>query len=135
MEPWNPNYDNEASNTFVEAYQSEYDEIPNQSSLHTYESMLVYAAAVEEAGTFHPPTVVRTLEEFDWEQAWGPSQFRECDHQVERPWHLVQGVDDATAEEIGIRTEVMETTDPLVYECDAYPANECAMDENEYGDE
>ncbi|WP_226022994.1 substrate-binding protein [Halomicrobium salinisoli] len=135
MEPWNPNYDNEASQTFVQAYQDEYGEVPNQSSMHTYESMMVYAAAVEQAGTFHPPTVVRTLEEFSWEQAWGPSQFRTCDHQVERPWHLVQGVDDSTAEELGIRTDIVQTTDPLVYECGAYPANECNMDDNEYGDE
>ncbi|MEY7848115.1 substrate-binding protein [Natrarchaeobius sp. A-rgal3] len=135
MEPWNPNADNEASEIFVEAYQDEYDETPNQSSLHTYESVLVYAAAVEEAETFHPPTVVRTLEEFSWNQAWGESQFRECDHQVERPWYLVEGVDDDRADELGIRTEVIETTDPLIYDCEEYPANECTMDNNEYGDE
>lgn len=135
MEPWNPNADNEASQMFVEAYQDEYDEVPNQSSLHTYESTLVYAAAVEEAETFHPPTVVRTLEEFSWEQAWGPSQFRECDHQVERPWYLVRGVGNDRAEELGIRTEVVEQTDPLVYECGEAPASNCPMDENEYGDE
>lgn len=135
MEPWNPNADNEATEIFVEAYQDEYEEIPNQSSLHTYESMLVYSAAVEEAETFQPPAVVRTLEDFSWEQAWGPSQFRECDHQVERPWYLVRGVSDDRAEEIGIRTEVIETTDPLIYDCDAFPANECNMDDNEYGDE
>ncbi|OYR80739.1 branched-chain amino acid ABC transporter substrate-binding protein, partial [Halorubrum sp. E3] len=100
-----------------------------------YESMMVYAAAVEEAGTFHPPTVVRTLEEFEWSLAWGDSVFREADHQVERPWYLVQGVGDDRAEELGIRTEVVETTDPLIYGTDSFPATECAMDENEYGDE
>lgn len=135
FEPWNPNVDNEASEIFVDAYRDEFDETPNQSSLHTYESMMVYAAAVEEAETFHPPTVVRTLEEFSWEQAWGPSQFRECDHQVERPWYLVEGVDDETTEELGIRTNVVEATDPLIYECNEYPAEACDMDANEYGDE
>ncbi|ELZ61077.1 MULTISPECIES: substrate-binding protein [unclassified Haloferax] len=135
MEPWNPNADNEASQAFVESYQAEYDETPNQSSLHTYESMMVYAAAVEEAGTFHPPTVVRTLEDFEWSLAWGDSAFRTCDHQVERPWYMVQGVGDDRAEELGIRTEIVETTDPLVYECSEFPASNCAMDDNEYGDE
>ena len=135
MEPWNPNADNEPSRVFVEAYQEEYGETPNQSSMHTYESMMVYAAAVEEAGTFHPPTVVRTLEEFEWSLAWGDSAFREADHQVERPWYLVQGVGDDRAEELGIRTEVIETTDPLIYGTDEFPASECAMGENEYGDE
>ncbi len=135
MEPWNPAADNEASDVFIEAYQEEYDETPNQSSLHTYESMMVYAAAVEEAGTFHPPTVVRTLEEFEWSLAWGDSVFREADHQVERPWYLVQGVGNDRAEELGIRTEVIETTDPLIYGPDEFPASNCAMGENPYGDE
>jgi hypothetical protein len=93
---------------------------------------MVYSAAVEEAGTFHPPTVVRTLEDFEWSLAWGDANFRECDHQVERPWYLVQGVDDARAEELGIRTEVIQQTEPLVYNCNEFPASNCAMSENPY---
>jgi ABC-type branched-subunit amino acid transport system substrate-binding protein len=132
MEPWNPGADTAGTQPFVEAYQAEYGNAPNQSSLHTYESMMVYSAAVEKAGTFHPPTVVRTLEDFEWSLAWGDANFRECDHQVERPWYLVQGVDDARAEELGIRTEVIQQTEPLIYNCNEFPASNCAMSENPY---
>ena len=132
-EPWNPGADNEASEIFIEAFEEEYDETPNQSHLHTYESVLVYAMAVEQAGTFHPPTVIREMETFEWSQAWGDSVFRECDHQVERPYYFVRGVSDERAEEMGIRTEVVRTTDPLVYGCDEPPATNCEL--GPYGDE
>jgi ABC-type branched-subunit amino acid transport system substrate-binding protein len=131
--PWNPQADNEASGIFVEAFEEEYGSVPNQSHLHTYECVLVYAMAVESAGTFHPPSVIREMESMSWSQAWGDAKFRECDHQVERPYYLVQGVDDERAEELGIRTELLQTTDPLVYGCDEFPATECEL--GEYGDE
>ncbi|MFA1611764.1 ABC transporter substrate-binding protein [Halobellus rubicundus] len=132
-EPWNPGAGNEASEIFVQAFEDEYDATPNQSHLHTYESVLVYAMAVEQAGTFHPPTVIRELENFEWSQAWGDSQFRECDHQVERPYYFVRGVGDDRAEELGIRTEVVRTTEPLVYGCNEAPATNCEL--GPYGDE
>ena len=135
MAPWHPSVDTEAANAFVESYEQEYNEVPNQSSLHTYESMMVYSMAVEDAGTFHPPTVVNNLETYEWNLAWGQSKFRTCDHQVERPWYLTRGVDDSRAEELGIRTELIETTEPLVYDCSEYPASNCAMGENAYAPE
>lgn len=135
MEPWNPYIDNEMTEIFVEAYEDEYDTTPTQSSYHTYDCVLHYSAAVEENESFFPPDVVRTLEEFEWEYSWGSCRYRECDHQVERPWFLVEGVGDDRAEELGVRTEVIEQTDPLIYDCDSYPGNECDMDGNEYGDE
>lgn len=135
MEPWNPGADTPGTDSFVQSYQQEYDEVPNQSALHTYESMMVYSAAVESAGTFHPPTVVDTLEQFEWNLAWGESNFRTCDHQVERPWYLVQGVNNQRAEELGIRTEIIQKTEPLIYECSEPPAANCNMSENPYAPE
>jgi ABC-type branched-subunit amino acid transport system substrate-binding protein len=135
MEPWNPGADTPGTQPFVDAYQQEYDEVPNQSALHTYESMMVYSAVVEDVGTFHPPTVVDALEQYEWTLAWGDANFRTCDHQVERPWYLVEGVDDQRAEELGIRTEIVQKTDPLVYECSEPPASNCTMSENPYAPE
>ena len=135
MAPWHPSADTRGADEFVQAYQEEYGEVPNQSALHTYESMMVYSSVVEEVGTFHPPTVVNHLETYNWNLAWGESQFRECDHQVKRPWYLTRGVGDARAEELGIRTELVQTTEPLVYDCGEPPAANCPMDTYSYAPE
>lgn len=132
---WNRHYDDEHSQAFVEAYEEEYDEPATQTAMIAYNAVLQYAAAAEEAGTMHPPTIVRTLEEFEWDAGLGPSQYRECDHQREGPGWVVQGVTEADEDPDGYVLDVLEVSDPVIYDCDEFPANECPMDDQEYGDE
>lgn len=132
FEPWNPNLaeEDDAAAAFVEAYEDEHDETPSQSAWTTYDSVMHYSAAVEDNGSFHPAEVVRTLEEFSWDQGYGQTlSYRECDHTAERPMYLVQGSDE------GYRTDVLEATEPIINGCDEFPSSECNMDDQEYGDE
>ncbi|WP_178915949.1 substrate-binding protein [Natronomonas gomsonensis] len=135
---WDANLDNEATRVFAEAFREEYDKTPSSPARLAYSATMLYAAAVERAGTFYPPEVIRELEGYEWDNGGiGEEVMRECDHQTMRDILVVRGL---SAEEqdpdAGRYWEVVEQSsypDDVGYDCDSGPAAECELPE--YGDE
>lgn len=119
----------ELSDIFVEEYQAEYGEMPGQAAMEVYDNVMVYSSAVESAETFHPQTVVEELEGFSWEHGIGAMEFRECDHQAQRPVYVCEGLSEEEQEETGLYLDLLEIVpgEDAIYDCDQFPASECDM--------
>jgi ABC-type branched-subunit amino acid transport system substrate-binding protein len=126
---WDSQIDNDPSQQFVTAFQDEYDRIPSGPAQLAYAQALQYAAAVERAGTFYPPEVIRQLEGYEYNNiGMGDELMRACDHQAQRDVPVVQGLAGAEQSE-GRYFEIVNITsrDELGYGCDAGPAAECEL--------
>jgi ABC-type branched-subunit amino acid transport system substrate-binding protein len=133
---WNWQLDEEFTQSFVEAFQNEYDQPPSYAARLAYTQTLQYAAAAERAGTFYPPEVIRQLEDYEYNNAGlGDEISRGCDHQSFRDVLVVQGKAEGDREgEFDLLNVVNQTSrDELGYGCDEGPAAECEL--GEYGDE
>ncbi|SDZ85921.1 ABC-type branched-chain amino acid transport system, substrate-binding protein [Haloplanus vescus] len=132
---WDSQIDNTPSNEFTQAFQDEYDRIPSGVAQLAYAQTLQYAAAVERAGTFYPPEVIRQLEDYEYNNiGMGEEMMRGCDHQAQRDVPVVRGLPESERSE-GQFYEIVNITsrDNLGYACDEGPAAECEL--GEYGDE
>ncbi|MFB6236685.1 MAG: ABC transporter substrate-binding protein [Halopenitus sp.] len=133
---WDSQIDNEPSNTFTEAFGSEYDgRVPSGPAQLAYAQTLQYAAATERAGTFYPPEVIRELEGYEYDNiGMGKETMRACDHQAQRAIPVVQGLSESEQGE-GQFFEIVNITgrDQVGYGCDAGPAAKCEL--GKYGDE
>ena len=133
---WNWKLDEEFTQSFVESFQNEFDQPPSYAARLAYTQTLQYAAAVERAGTFYPPEVIRELEDYTFSNAGlGEENLRACDHQAFRDVLVVQGKAPSEREsEFDLLNVVNQTArDDIGYACDAGPAAECEL--GEYGDE
>ncbi len=134
---WSAQLDDQYSVAFVEAFEDEYDRTPSYAARLAYSAAMLYAAAVERAGTFYPPEVIRELEDYEYDNTgMGDSIMRECDHQAMRDILVVQGYGLEQQEETGEFWEVVERSrypEEVGYDCDEGPAAECEL--GEYGDE
>ena len=132
---WDSQIDNEPSNQFTQAFQDEYDRIPSGVAQLAYAQTLQYAAAVERAGTFYPPEVIRQLEGHEYDNiGMGPETMRACDHQAHRAVPVVKGLSEEDQQQ-GQFFDIVNLTprDQLGYACDEGPAGECEL--GPYGDE
>jgi len=132
---WDSQIDNTPSQEFLEVFQDEYDRIPSGVAQLAYAQTLQYAAAVERAGTFYPPEVIRELEGYEYDNiGMGQETMRACDHQAQRDVPVVRGL-PGSEQEAGQYYELINVTsrDELGYACDGGPAAECEL--GEYGDE
>ncbi|MFA5663553.1 substrate-binding protein [Castellaniella sp.] len=67
---------------FVAAYEKKFGGKPRDSALYGYLAIMAWAAAVERAGSFYPPDVVKALEDGSvLEIPVGPFNIRPEDHQ------------------------------------------------------
>ena len=126
---WDSQIDNEPSNQFTQVFQDEYDRIPSGVAQLAYAQTLQYAAAVERAGTFYPPEVIRQLEDYEYDNiGMGPETMRACDHQAHRAVPVVRGLPEDEQEQ-GQFFEIVELTprDEIGYGCDEGPAAECDL--------
>jgi ABC-type branched-subunit amino acid transport system substrate-binding protein len=132
---WDSQIDNTPSQEFTQVFQDEYDRVPSGPAQLAYSQTLQYAAAVERAGTFYPPEVIRQLEDYEYDNiGMGAETMRGCDHQAQRDVPVVRGLPESEQAE-GQYFEIINVTsrDELGYACDAGPAAECEL--GEYGDE
>lgn len=132
---WDSQIDNTPSQEFLQAFQAEYDRIPSGPAQLAYSQTLQYAAAVERAGTFYPPEVIRQLEDFKYSNiGMGQELMRACDHQAQRDVPVVRGLPESE-QSAGKYFEIINITsrDELGYACDAGPAAKCEL--GNYGDE
>jgi ABC-type branched-subunit amino acid transport system substrate-binding protein len=77
---------------FVEAFRTKYGYYPEWGAENAYASFAMWADAVEHAGTFYPPDVIKSYEAGRKLQSMvGEVYFRKEDHQLVRPVVIVRG--------------------------------------------
>src|SRR6056297_1438184 len=126
---WDSQIDNEPSNQFTQAFNEKYARIPSGPAQLAYAQTLQYAAAVERAGTFYPPEVIRQLEDYQYNNiGMGEETMRACDHQAQRAVPVVQGLSQEEQQQ-GQFFEIVNLTprDSLGYGCDEGPAGQCDL--------
>ncbi len=87
-----PGLDTGTNPQFVEDYQDEYDEMPDNFSRVGYGSVLMIANGIQEAGSDDPGDVKEVLPEMTHETIYGDVAFRECDQQASNPVWMGQNV-------------------------------------------
>lgn len=87
-----PSIETGDNQSFVEAYQAEYDQLPDNFSRVGYESIRMVANGIQEAGSRDPNEVRQTLEGMPHDTIFGEVAFRECDHQATNPVWMAQNV-------------------------------------------
>lgn len=126
---WNWSLQDEASATFVKSFGQEYGTPPSQAAQTCYVQTLLYADAVERAGTFAPPQVIAALEGFEFDGLGnGKTLYRAADHQCMKDVLVVRGNANPTSQfdllevvKIVPRDEV--TYDPSIFGGDLGPAD------------
>jgi ABC-type branched-subunit amino acid transport system substrate-binding protein len=89
---WNWSLKDAASQNFVKSFGAEYGFPPSQAAHTTYCQALLYANAVETAGTFAPCEVIKALEGFKFDgMGNGPTEYRADDHQCFKDVLVVRG--------------------------------------------
>jgi len=89
---WNWALTDAASQNFVKSFGAEYGNPPSQAAHTCYVQTLLYANAVEMAGTFYPPEVIKALEGFKFDgMGNGPTEYRAEDHQCFKDVLVVRG--------------------------------------------
>jgi branched-chain amino acid transport system substrate-binding protein len=77
---------------FVEAFEAKFGYKPEWGANNAYMSFALWAEAVENAGTFYPPDVIKSFEAGRRIQSTvGEVYFRKEDHQLVRPVIVVRG--------------------------------------------
>jgi branched-chain amino acid transport system substrate-binding protein len=77
---------------FVEAFEKKYNSKPEWGANNAYMSFALWADAVENAGSFYPPDVIKSYESGRKLQSTvGEVYFRGADHQLVRPVIIVRG--------------------------------------------
>jgi branched-chain amino acid transport system substrate-binding protein len=77
---------------FVETFNSKYGYRPEWGAENSYMQIAIWARMVSEAGTFYPPTVIKTYEKGEtFPSMVGDVHFRPEDHQLVRPVIIVRG--------------------------------------------
>lgn len=95
---WNWALQDEGSKAFVKSFGKEYGFPPSQAAHTCYVQTLLYANAVEQAGTFYPPAVIKALEGFKFDgMGNGPTEYRAEDHQCFKNVLVMRGNEKPTS--------------------------------------
>jgi len=111
---------------FVEAFEKKWGYKPEWGANNAYMSFALWAEAVENAGTFYPPDVIKSYEAGRKIQSTvGEVYFRKEDHQLVRPVVIVQGKKPGEMkgkEDFWTVTEIVAGA-PLMQKPDAFGCN------------
>ncbi|MEM9845834.1 MAG: substrate-binding protein [Pseudomonadota bacterium] len=89
---WHWSLQDEGSKAFVKSFGTKYQRPPSQAAHTCYVQALLYADAVERAGSFNPCAVVEALEGFEFDgMGNGPTLYRAEDHQCFKDVLVVKG--------------------------------------------
>lgn len=108
---------------FVEAFDKKYGYKPEWGANNAYMEFALWADAVERAGTFYPPAVIKVYEDGHKIQSTvGEVYFRPEDHQLVRPVVIVRGKKAADMKNKEDFYEVVEVVpgEPLMQKADAF---------------
>jgi branched-chain amino acid transport system substrate-binding protein len=96
---WNWQLQDEGSKAFTKSFGEKYGRPPSNSAHTCYAQVLLYADAVERAGTFNPCGVVEALEDYDFDGLGnGPTTYRGADHQCFKDVLVMKGKENPTNE-------------------------------------
>ena len=96
---WNWSLTDDGSQAFVKSFGQEYGNPPSQAAHTCYVQTLLYANAVETAGTFYPPEVIKSLEGFNFDgMGNGPTEYRAADHQCFKDVLVVRGKENPSSQ-------------------------------------
>ena len=123
---WHQSAEDAGSRAFVAAFVEAHGRPPSQAAQTAYVQTLLYSDAVERAGTFYPPEVIKALEDYDYD-GMGPSPafYRGCDHQVFKDIFVVRGkAPDKSTDEFDLLEVVQQVPRADVeYACDMMPGD------------
>ena len=107
------------TNVFVQSFADKYGRPPSQAAHTCYVQTLLYADAVNRAGTFNPCGVVEALEglEFDG-MGNGPTLYRAADHQCFKDVVVVRGKENPENEFDLVEIVEVTPVDQVTYEPD-----------------
>jgi ABC-type branched-subunit amino acid transport system substrate-binding protein len=89
---WHWTLKDDATKVFAKSFGNEYGAPPSQAAHTCYVQTLLYADAVERAGTFYPPEVIKALEGFKFDGLGnGPTEYRAGDHQCMKDCLVMRG--------------------------------------------
>jgi branched-chain amino acid transport system substrate-binding protein len=111
---------------FVAAFDKKYGYKPEWGANNAYMSFALWAEAVENAGTFYPPDVIKSFEAGRKIQSTvGEVYFRKEDHQLVRPVVIVQGKKPSEMKNKEDYWNVLEVLPgaPLMQKPDAFGCN------------
>ena len=96
---WHWSLQDEGSKAFVQSFGTKYGFPPSQAAHTCYVQALLYADAVERAGSFAPCAVAEALEGFEFDgMGNGPTLYRAEDHQCFKDVLVVKGKENPTSE-------------------------------------
>ncbi len=96
---WHWTLQDEGSMAFVKSFGTKYGFPPSQAAHTCYVQTLLYADAVERAGSFNPCAVAEALEGFEFDgMGNGPTLYRAEDHQCFKDVLVVRGKENPTSE-------------------------------------
>ena len=96
---WHWALEDEGSQAFTKSFGAAYGSPPSQAAHTAYVQALLYADAVERAGTFYPPEVIKALEGFEFDgMGNGPTLYRAEDHQCMKSVLVVRGNENPTSQ-------------------------------------
>ncbi len=117
---WSYHHKDPGSVAFTKAFEGEYHEPPSQAAHVAYVQTLLYANAVEKAGTFYPPEVIKALEDFEFEGTGnGKVLYRKDDHQAFHDMLVMRGKGKSKMEN---EFDLLETVQHVPREAVIYPA-------------
>jgi branched-chain amino acid transport system substrate-binding protein len=111
---------------FVDAFDKKYGYRPEWGAENAYMSFAMWAEAVERAGTFYPPAVIKAFEAGQHIQSMvGEVWMRGADHQLVRPVVIVRGKKPADMKNPEDFWEVLEVVpgEALMQKPDAFGCN------------
>ncbi|GGB23248.1 substrate-binding protein [Allosediminivita pacifica] len=96
---WHWSLQDEGSQAFVKSFGTKYGFPPSQAAHTCYVQTLLYADAVQRAGSFAPCAVAEALEGFEFDGLGnGPTLYRAEDHQCFKDVLVVRGKENPTSE-------------------------------------
>jgi len=96
---WHWSLTDEGSQAFVRSFGTKYGFPPSQAAHTCYVQTLLYADAVNRAGSFNPCAVAEALEGFEFDGLGnGPTLYRAGDHQCFKDVLVVKGKDNPTSD-------------------------------------
>ena len=118
---WDWQLQDEGSQAFTKSFGAKYGQPPSQAAHTSYVQTLLYADACERAGTFYPPEVIKSLEDFDFDgMGNGSTTYRGADHQCFKEVYAVRGKESPgnpfdLLEVVGTASKEDVTYDPAIF--------------------
>ena len=113
---WNWQLTDDGTKAFVKSFGEKFGQPPSNSAQTCYVQCLLYADAVERAGTFNPCGVAEALEGFEFDGLGnGPTLYRAEDHQCFKDVLVVKGKDAPTNEYDTLEIVEVTPVDQVIY--------------------